>query len=1614
MEIKFRNDAFGSFLQEDDHIRTAKAKGELSSSVVSAAKGKSYSNIALIEYLSEELGDKTYPNPNKDKNAKKDVSIRTLLNHASNDEDDYQEASQKILNPILEKLVKDAERDGSEGADEGAEQEEETESELEAEEASSEGDASTQEEEEPEPEIDFEELFTDAVNSITKEEKDAIVAQNPASAVAQAVQTAPSNLTHEDVMPEASSDGGETETDIEKAVALLNKGGLHPNRSISPRELKAKARLIVSLLVDGDMDKAFEEAAKLGIEGKQGTMVDLMDAIDERFEKRLDSLEESGGGEKYKKLLKDYEDIQDKMERLHGYISESKDEQAHGKTEPGAPFAGVGAPSAGVGAPTTPQKGVEPQKVQEPELNAIQSKFNESFDSSLNARLSSIDNDIIEIMSANGGKVYGDYAYREKLTLEMNTRIPSTDYNLDKIQIPRVDGTFMSLLDILKQDTSVDLDNDMTPGEMYEVISAALNQKKDLVGKDAASHALLGILRNPKFSALNDTLDEMPFMEEFDLDSMISILKDKLELPANKRKEALSKLPTLNNKPFNAEETEYWDELMSDLDDDGTLEGKSLGEKRLFMKEYFNQLSTAQKMLQNSKSPEAFNNLLNVMEAELDGGEARYAKLSEGDFSSLEVKQIDPLTGEKVTTKVFLNPHIYTKENIAKQKEELKGSLEKVLEQRDLAEKELDDLKEEAKNAEKELEALKKARKEKQDMEEAFPFGVGPLHEQFKKRRGFTDGEVKEALKKQQESLEESAKLLEENISNLKKGEQTPELEEMTASLAKLNKEKDELESLAKHKDIFKYLDKRVQALAKAKEEEETAFNLKIEKEEASLNLKKKGIEDKIELSHKLEKQIADEQKNLGDIEKGMETVYKEREKLETAKKEFNKGANPFKIDGQRATYEQALEAKHLPALVLAVKSIEGKQYAGGKTLTQALRDCEKDQKTCDKTAMADKKLLMDYHHAVLNKKQELSAKRDSGEALTEEEKKTLSSIEDGYNDDNLTAQQLATKKVLDHLKTKQYNPQHITRNIPLPSSHEADKGDAIEAFAKTYNSIGDAELKSAEKEVTAQLGVLYDKAKKPGVTLTEKEELELERLEQSVDALTLVAQSRGLPLPQGRTPVDPQLMAFLEEDSDIPPQRRKEALKIIGNLSRGALVNVIDEKTGKNITNVNAKARQIASDGYSQLLDLLDNQAFGEMMGRVDKNRTTSLTELSKMIEDDFCASGDTRSGTCEPLTDRQKAEVRNRMKLEYMTAIDATPDFFAPPASGDSYMRDAKAYLNKREKGNTYFDTDVSDYFKTDSKKGRGRGGYDDDEDTDAGVPWATRLDANLFEDMRRTQKAMGKAPATVAGQKWSTPQVEKSLDDADKVLKAVAKSGTVTPEQQKTLNEAKEFLADVFTKEMGKAKIDHADKKRIQRLTEEIKKELNTENPNYRTIETKWEEKKKILKKNGLDVSKMKTPPGGAKAQYGFGSDDDDDDSGDIYGGFGGRRASSDNSFIHKSLSYSNGRFNTMRKHAYVDYQGRAQLFKPGMSVYHAINGDPSLSGIVRAVYPAIGMVDVQFPMGDQRLPVEDLMIARDIPLDPLLDKASIPGGVGTHPVSAGAVRVASLYMRMKGRR
>lgn len=84
--------------------------------------------------------------------------------------------------------------------------------------------------------------------------------------------------------------------------------------------------------------------------------------------------------------------------------------------------------------------------------------------------------------------------------------------------------------------------------------------------------------------------------------------------------------------------------------------------------------------------------------------------------------------------------------------------------------------------------------------------------------------------------------------------------------------------------------------------------------------------------------------------------------------------------------------------------------------------------------------------------------------------------------------------------------------------------------------------------------------------------------------------------------------------------------------------------------------------------------------------------------------------------------------------------------------------------------------------------------------------------------------------------------------------------------------------------------------------------------------------------------------------------------------------------------------------VNYQELATAFAPG-DLVAPLGARSDSSGRVVATWPAIGMVDVEYPTGTQRLPVEELQRFTDegAPVPP--DTGYIPGGEITAPVSAG---------------
>jgi hypothetical protein len=84
---------------------------------------------------------------------------------------------------------------------------------------------------------------------------------------------------------------------------------------------------------------------------------------------------------------------------------------------------------------------------------------------------------------------------------------------------------------------------------------------------------------------------------------------------------------------------------------------------------------------------------------------------------------------------------------------------------------------------------------------------------------------------------------------------------------------------------------------------------------------------------------------------------------------------------------------------------------------------------------------------------------------------------------------------------------------------------------------------------------------------------------------------------------------------------------------------------------------------------------------------------------------------------------------------------------------------------------------------------------------------------------------------------------------------------------------------------------------------------------------------------------------------------------------------------------------RKADDANWQARGQEFAVGMAV-RLVNGGDTDEGRVIAVWPAIGMVDVQFPHTNYRFPVEDLHIinpAEDPFVAPLNE--TVPGGEGS---------------------
>lgn len=93
-------------------------------------------------------------------------------------------------------------------------------------------------------------------------------------------------------------------------------------------------------------------------------------------------------------------------------------------------------------------------------------------------------------------------------------------------------------------------------------------------------------------------------------------------------------------------------------------------------------------------------------------------------------------------------------------------------------------------------------------------------------------------------------------------------------------------------------------------------------------------------------------------------------------------------------------------------------------------------------------------------------------------------------------------------------------------------------------------------------------------------------------------------------------------------------------------------------------------------------------------------------------------------------------------------------------------------------------------------------------------------------------------------------------------------------------------------------------------------------------------------------------------------------------------------------------------YVDYQQRASEFSVGDLVYPFMSGNHSLNGRVMAVWPAIGMVDVEWPHGSERKPVEELQRyeSKDF-IPPEAGHDNVPGGADSVSVPGGPVEKAA---------
>lgn len=99
-------------------------------------------------------------------------------------------------------------------------------------------------------------------------------------------------------------------------------------------------------------------------------------------------------------------------------------------------------------------------------------------------------------------------------------------------------------------------------------------------------------------------------------------------------------------------------------------------------------------------------------------------------------------------------------------------------------------------------------------------------------------------------------------------------------------------------------------------------------------------------------------------------------------------------------------------------------------------------------------------------------------------------------------------------------------------------------------------------------------------------------------------------------------------------------------------------------------------------------------------------------------------------------------------------------------------------------------------------------------------------------------------------------------------------------------------------------------------------------------------------------------------------------------------------------------------YVDYQQRAKEFSVGDLAFPLAGSgtDESQSGRVVAVYPAIGMVDLVFPWGSGRYPVESLQrVTNIVAIPPKVENSSVPGGKSASLDEAVLDRISQRWVK-----